>query len=909
MGNTSSKPATDPSHSASTPSSPSFDAAHLAVASAALAVHTPAPARSSFSVESLRKSERRHLQHRRSHSYNPRPIAPRSQHSDSGISSGKSQHEVALASDSSDNTTPQERIVDLVDSKTPRADDAEAMTATSSMSDKSISSNGSGIGSSSGGSDSLNSAGRRCNSATEPWTTPATLTAGGASDSHGQLGLQRFPTGESEYKRPLSRSKTGEQSRKSHEITHTRTSRTTSTVSSSSARSSGSFGFKFPKFKPLLYSHGNDSKNQQHLYQHHNNSSAASTALNSQHHLHHLHHHSHPHSHPHSQHSTDPFANSPFPTILLSIKLPQSLLDKYVIDQESFRHGKAIWGIGLYSWTITVISRSNGKKYVIKRVSKAALPPSAYYHYPTTAHKLCTCPACKSSREQLLQTGQLDQKELEGMQEVLIIENQGNRKEHHHPLSPRPLSPTATLSSATPRDVKDKRKSLNLYNGNNSSMPNQQGKFWSFSSNSSPQTTPVNSRPSTPSLSPLRLFSSPPGSSSGPSLKGHGHGLKIHSRSHSASIQHAMSPSPLQSPLLPSTSSFPWLHKESDSRVSHGVSDLFSRDSESTRPSEISSGNGARTIHRSTAAAVENHKRKTRLRRYASTPNLSRTVTGLDVLEEDPVRLEQLKQLSQNKPSAQHDQDSQLFAAPLSKISTMPALNALAIGGHQQPAGLDAEDGLLSAVPSVTFTDMERKVSPFDLQESEVNQVETSASSSVKTSEPRKFVPPPHALPMELVLLQTYNDSDHLPEHHEWTQDQDYWYYVTKPHGVKRRKLKKVSSWWLDMGSLGNVMLSGSSSHEPIATGPIYDMGHGTGNTTPMMPSSPRSSQLMLPNALSTTSGRSTPKELASLGVGLEPATVTSYAPSMSSVRRQSSPRNSHMGKYFYVDWDEYTSL
>jgi hypothetical protein len=46
----------------------------------------------------------------------------------------------------------------------------------------------------------------------------------------------------------------------------------------------------------------------------------------------------------------------------MTIKLPQSLLDKYVIDQEGFRQGKGIWGIGQYSWTITVLSRTNGKK-------------------------------------------------------------------------------------------------------------------------------------------------------------------------------------------------------------------------------------------------------------------------------------------------------------------------------------------------------------------------------------------------------------------------------------------------------------------------------------------------------------------------------------------------------------------
>jgi hypothetical protein len=122
----------------------------------------------------------------------------------------------------------------------------------------------------------------------------------------------------------------------------TKASRTTSMVSTTSARSSsGSSGFKF-SFKPLLYNHGNDSKLQQHLYHHHNGSSPATS--------------------PNGLHHQDPFANSPFPAILMSIKLPQSLLDKYVIDLESFRHGKGVWGVGKYSWTITVLSRANGKK-------------------------------------------------------------------------------------------------------------------------------------------------------------------------------------------------------------------------------------------------------------------------------------------------------------------------------------------------------------------------------------------------------------------------------------------------------------------------------------------------------------------------------------------------------------------
>jgi len=215
----------------------------------------------------------------------------------------------------------------------------------SSISDKSIISNSSGGGSGSS-SDS--------NSHTTT-STPSTSASEGTSESVGQLSLQRFPTGESIAHRvrsssSSSKSKTGDHSTRLSLDGLTRPSRTTSTTSSSSARSSsGSAGFKFTKpslsFKPLLYNHGNGSKDQHHLYHHNSSSNSPSTSPNG-----------------HAHQSIDPFANSPFPSVLMTIKLPQSLLDKYVIDQEGFRQGKGIWGIGQYSWTITVLSRTNGKK-------------------------------------------------------------------------------------------------------------------------------------------------------------------------------------------------------------------------------------------------------------------------------------------------------------------------------------------------------------------------------------------------------------------------------------------------------------------------------------------------------------------------------------------------------------------
>ncbi|KAF9923260.1 hypothetical protein FBU30_006660 [Linnemannia zychae] len=220
----------------------------------------------------------------------------------------------------------------------------------SSLSGQSITSNSSG--NSGHGSNGTNGSGSvtksQKSSSANTTVTRASSISGGTAESVGQLSLQRFPTGESEYK-VKSMSSSGSSTRHSTggDGNQTKASRSTSMVSTSSARSSsGSSGFKFT-FKPLLHNHGNDGKQNHHLYHHHNRSSPSASA----------------NGHQQQQNSrSETFANSPFPAILLSIKLPQSLLDKYVIDQESFRHGKGIWGIGKYSWTITVLSRTNGKK-------------------------------------------------------------------------------------------------------------------------------------------------------------------------------------------------------------------------------------------------------------------------------------------------------------------------------------------------------------------------------------------------------------------------------------------------------------------------------------------------------------------------------------------------------------------
>ncbi|KAF9111668.1 hypothetical protein BGX27_004609 [Mortierella sp. AM989] len=771
----------------------------------------------------------------------------------------------------------------------------------SSLSDKSTVSNSSG-GSGSGAS-------------LHTTTIPTRSVTGGTIESLSHHGLQRFPTGENEYK-IKSKSKSGDQSTRQSHDGQIKASRTTSTVSSSSARSSsGNSGFKFTKpnltFKPLLYNQGNDSKSQQSLYKHTNNSSS-SASPNGQ------------------QQMPDLLANSPFPSILLSIRLPQSLLNKYVIDQESFRQGKGIWGIGRYSCTISVLSKTTGKKYVIKRVSKSLLPPSAYYHYPTTAHRLCTCPACKASRDHLLMTGQLEGHELEKIKEVLVIQNRGKKDlpqlppsspPHHQQKHPqRPLS-ASSISPPSQKETKEKRRSFNMYNNYNASMPNHHVKFLTFSSNSSPHNTPANSRPTTPSPSPLRLFSSPVPSSP-PPMSPSG---KTHNRSHSqscpATSQNAQSHNNPHSPLLPSATPLSWPHKESESQVSQTSNAQFYAD--------ISSGSYSARPPVQTRVSHSSYSQKKRpaLKRHASTPNMSRPVTGLKVLEDDPSRLDQLKQLSRH---GWHPQDSKdrhgqreahpyesgterrLFDSPFNTTSTMPSSHMVTKVNTQDR---DSDDeNTYERLQCKISKGIEREVDPFDTNGGEFKTMDPASPKLTKPAELPGFVPPPHALPMELVLLQTYNDSDHLPEHHEWTQDKEYWYYVTKSHGVRRRKLKKVSTWWLDVGSLGSAFTIGSSSNEPIATKPIYNMGHSTGDSTPIPSESPLSSEMALSNAFSSASATGqgqvaddchTPKQSISSITSQD-----SYASSIGApFKRQSSPRNSHMGKYFYVDWDEYTSL
>ncbi|KAF9386450.1 hypothetical protein CPC16_007541 [Podila verticillata] len=303
-------------------------------------------------------------------------------------------------------------------------------------------------------------------------------------------------------------------------------------------------------------------------------------------------------------------------------------------------------------------------------------------------------------------------------------------------------------------------------------------------------------------------------------------------------------------------------------------------------------------------SASESKKRPT-LQRHRSTPNLSRPVTGLDSLEEDPARLDQIRNLSKLNVSKDDlvSKDT-LFNSPLSTTLTLPILSRhntsddsdVKVDTHSRKNDSDGSHRWSKEVVEV----VERRVDPFDTQGGELKRMEAEGPRP-KPAEIR-YTPPPHALPMELVLLQTFNDSDHLPEHHEWTQDQDYWYYVTKAHGVKRRKLKKVSSWWLDMSSLGGALLSGSSSSssEPIATGPIYNMGRAT-----PLPSSPLSSEV----ALSRHMPKDSISSLASQDSSVGSATPTmAHAPATSG-KKPSSPRNSHLGKYYYVDWEEYTSL
>ncbi|KAF9975662.1 hypothetical protein BGZ73_000618 [Actinomortierella ambigua] len=311
-----------------------------------------------------------------------------------------------------------------------------------------------------------------------------------------------------------------------------------------------------------LYNHGNESKRQ--------NASAAALQGVSTNNIHNSNNNIDIHGAQRLQQQHQQPA-SPFPEELLSMRLPQALLNKYVMDTESFRHGKGFWGIGRYSWTITVQARSNGKKqYVIKRVAKSLLPPEAYYRYPTTAHRLCTCPACKSRREQLLQSGQLDPKDVE---EVLALHYNGNSnstgagshgnnntsgsngshaREHRRENSQQPTgvarpsqpsSPSAsssnlnllglgamvtTLATSNKKEKRGSGGSILPLQRVNSMSPTRLfaragsggvGGSGRKSNASTPQGTPAHSRPPTPMMTPL----SRPGSPSVPSLLPNAH--------------------------------------------------------------------------------------------------------------------------------------------------------------------------------------------------------------------------------------------------------------------------------------------------------------------------------------------------------------------------------------------------
>lgn len=591
---------------------------------------------------------------------------------------------------------------------------------------------------------------------------------------------------------------------------------------------------------------------------------------------------------------------------------------------------------------------------MIKRVSKSLLPPSAYYHYPTTAHQLCTCPACKSARDQLISTGQLNATQIDEMREVLVIQNRGKKElpqlpptSPHHP-GQRPHSATL-LSSPGTKDTKDKRKSFNLYQCNNVSTPNHNtSKPFPFSSNSTPQDTPASSRPTTPLPSPLRQQASPPGQSNVNGNSRNRSQTHCHPENVTPTTAQSLSTTAPHSPLLPSATPLSWPHKgqesvSSRSKQSNGLCEQRERNDapwSSVAPStEISSGTtqAHKLSSKSIGASVgAKERRRPGLQRHASTPNMSRQVTGLNVLEDDPSRVDQLRQLSktnkndwlpldsrqgrQSKESRSPLNSHRTIGGPLTSAWTQPSLSkALPVAPLEMGTkDSDSETALWlkTSLPS------ERQISPFETNDGEFKKMESESPSQGgyskvqgAASAPLSFSPPPHALPMELVLLQTYNDSDHLPEHHEWTQDQDYWYYVTKAHGVRRRKLKKVSSWWLDMGSLGAALLGNNSSSEPIATGPIYSMGHSTGHSTPQ-PTSPLSSEIALGQQQQPSQQTSKPlsrhmaKDSVSSIASQDSSNASiSFSGSGTTLRRQNSPRNSHMGKYYYVNWEEYTSL
>ncbi|KAI9329685.1 hypothetical protein DFJ73DRAFT_860336 [Zopfochytrium polystomum] len=51
-------------------------------------------------------------------------------------------------------------------------------------------------------------------------------------------------------------------------------------------------------------------------------------------------------------------------------------------------------------------------------------------------------------------------------------------------------------------------------------------------------------------------------------------------------------------------------------------------------------------------------------------------------------------------------------------------------------------------------------------------------------------------LPLELVLMRARGSGDGLPELVEVFEDETSYYYITKTHGLRRRKLRSLKSWF-----------------------------------------------------------------------------------------------------------------
>ncbi|KAG0221410.1 hypothetical protein BGW41_006802 [Actinomortierella wolfii] len=797
------------------------------------------------------------------------------------------------------------------------------------------------------------------------------------------------------------------------------------------------------------------------------------------------------------------------------------------MDTESFRQGKGFWGIGKYSWTITVQARSNGKKYVIKRVAKSLLPPEAYYRYPTTAHRLCTCPACKSRREQLLQSGQIDPKDVEevlalqysnnsnnGGGNNLITNVNGNGRGHRRDQSlltrlSQPSSPSASSSNLNLLGLggikattllTNKEKKRNSGGGGSANggsiLPLQRASTMSpsrffgsasgyKSGSSTPQGTPIHSRPATPMMTPLSRPGTPSASAtlSNAHKSSHtGHNTPNHPNNnnnnnnnnsgstlvvntstpniqlsqtnhdqgdvaevkHSRSKSHATpssslrlgsssashrppalnlftrtpsqdkvaqtintsssllspvspyhsksfaqelensipiplrgaeqrsqlsSPPPSQRASLenPSDSSLKSLQHKGLESVQAGRL-LEMRASVSTTAIHTSEGageNGGKEVsevepsnpvllpslvldtdrqpshshHLSTVSSSFSPSRIERgppglkkkegasrpgLRRVASTPSLSRARTGLDALDEDPlvVQLRAATHYPLSKPSARttsYNDSWRQNGIPKVQVTPSEEKSSFSLssrGSHGRVFGQDdgdaldkntrdsgIEDDRIFKLDDDHYDDEQRHqqhhpslrkiihfqhgaeeedseeddsadeawIAPGRAQEeypSPVRSLTPSAavnaaaaaaalaglslppSTSIAIQQPN-YVPPPHSLPMELVLLQTYNDSDHLPEHHEWTQDQDYWYYVTKAHGVKRPKLKKISSWWTDAIGGSLIAATGGGNGNTGGSGGAGGGGSGIGPRPLLTP--PPSSSSSSSHGLSTT--------------------------------------------------------